>query len=57
MGARGKHENDLRAFVFCTNLALKRAQLSLHLATANNYVKENITVLLTLLLVVSVGDR
>lgn len=50
--------NYLRDFDFCTNLALKRAQLSLHLSTsASNYVKKNIIVLLTLTPVVSARDR
>lgn len=50
--------NYLCDFDFCTNLALKRAQLSLHLSTsASNYVKKNIIVLLTLMLVVSARDR
>lgn len=57
---RGKitQGNYLRDFVLCTNLALKRAQLSLHLSTsASNYVKKNIIVLLTLILAVSARDR
>lgn len=63
-GSNGRGEknntqgNYLRDFDFCTNLALKRAQLSLHLSTsASNYVKKNIIVLLTLMLVVSSRDR
>lgn len=57
-GKKNTQGNYLRDFDFCTNLALKRAQLSLHLSTsASNYVKKNIIVLLTLMLVVSSRDR
>lgn len=45
----GEGEKNLKAiiyltFVFCTNLALKRAQLSLCLSTSASNVKKNITV-------------
>lgn len=53
-GGKNSQGNDLFDLVFCTSLALKRAQLSLRLSTsASNYVKENIIVLLTLLLALS----